>query len=939
MPQSRVRRAARVLAWLPAALLVPAAMGGAIRASEPPEESPELGRLHPLDVGTTWVYSVYDDEEPSGTHARQITSQAGVSVDAIDSVAVTSRYTDYPGDGPRSSVLYLGVEGDALLQYGLLANKDHLTIDPPAPAYELPVKRGHTWSYDGVVGTLTVSSQTRLEAIEDVEVGGTTFDACAHYVNETTYTSDAGPLDPETTEEWTCPGYGPVRTVYQVPAQGTRVVEELVEFHGVDRNWWAETAVTLTAEPAPGTTLGFDAARTNAVPNGGLRPELAWSDARAGDFSYPPATDADVSVLAEEDGEVSARDVATGEMRWRVRLTGPVVAPPTLAGGVVLVADAEKSLWALRLDNGTTSWVRRLDDVVSVSPAVVGSSAIVLTDDGRATALDLASGETRWSTGLEVRARSAPAVADDVVVVSDPAGEVIALDLDDGGETWSSSLDGALAAGPAVADGRVLLADDQGSVLALAADDGSLEWEAQTGYQPQGAFAVGDDVVTLLGGARRLEAYDLGDGHRTWTREIEETSVSPVVVGDEVVTVSRGGEVATYALDDGSARDSWGLPAPTADALLTMDVPIGLADGALVFGGDVDAAGHEATMFAYPTGPDSASSGTSFVSQVRPIPSAPVAGSALAGDVLLVPGQDSSVYRSTPDGLETVFTSDGVVPGVTVAGDLLVAQNGDQIQAWPVTGPADEPTWRFPASEPFLGSVPVAAADTVFVPVYGLGLASLELDGTPRWFTPIDNSLASSPPLPLPGGDVVYGSGTLARYDGGTGAEVWSVPGQLFSQPAYDDGLVFADTLPQIGTGGLVAVDAETGRVRWRHDNPETVIFVGPAAADGVVVYADDLGLVTAFEAASGRELWRVQLATRLAGTPVISDGRVFLSEAPRESDLFQRDYRISAHDLGSGRFLGSFEPLDSAPTSTPSVTGTADGTLLVPATTESATS
>jgi outer membrane protein assembly factor BamB len=216
----------------------------------------------------------------------------------------------------------------------------------------------------------------------------------------------------------------------------------------------------------------------------------------------------------------------------------------------------------------------------------------------------------------------------------------------------------------------------------------------------------------------------------------------------------------------------------------------------------------------------------------------------------------------------------------------------------------------------------------------GVGLAALDRQGVQRWFTPIRDSGGTTTPLPLPGGDVVYGTGTIARYDGTTGDLVWSVPdAALFTPTAYDGGLVFADLVRNEHQSGLAAIDATTGAIRWTRPNSAQQLLLGPAAGEGVVVYSDTTGLVAGLDGASGDELWTLRVETSLAGVPVIDDGRVYLAEQGRQEDLNQRASRVSAYDLRSGAFLGSYEPPDSSNSTRPVVGTTPDGDLLVPAT------
>ncbi len=925
----------RVAAWLPAVLVVPAVMAGAVYVSRPVEKSQELRELAPIEVGTTWVYEVYDHGKPSGTRTRQVTGQAGVGVDLLDAVTILSSYTDSPSSGgPYSDLLYLGLEGDSLDQHAVFVGNEHLAIDPPAPAYQLPLEEGNTWSYKGKVGEARLQYEVELQTIEDVEVGGRTFEGCAHFVTVFRWKfagqKELGP--PETQEEWTCPGFGPVRSTQSDPANDVDTSEELVEFHGKAGNWYAEAPAEATGESHPGDTLGFDPGRANFL-EGRLDPALAWSDARSARFDFPPVANDEVMVLVERDGEVSAMDVSTGEMRWRVRLTGPVVAAPTIAGDRVLVADSAKQLWALSLTDGTARWVRAFDDMVTGSPSVVDTTAVVPTDDRRVTALDVTDGSTIWQAERSTSVRTAPVVVGDEVVVADRGGEVTSYAVADGAEQWSRALEGGLVAGPTVADGRVLVGDDGGILYALGADDGALVWEERTIFYPSEQFAAGNGTLVSVGDGERVEAYDLDTGAELWSDGVDNTYAAPVIVGDQVVTVDDRGDVTVRGLRTGSTEGSWRLPLPNRDAETDIEVDPALVAGALVLVSAVSAEGHSNTLFAYPVGDEGVRPGVTFDTEVRMTPGSANGVSALAGDVLFTPGFDQALHRSTGvRQTEKVFTTDGFLPGVVPAGpDLVVSQKNDQILALPVDG--GEPRWSYDTTDAYPGLIPAVSGDTVFVPQYGTGLAAVSLaDGREKWSTAVDLPIGTTPPLPLPDGDVVYGGGALARFDGETGQQRWSVmDGVLFNNAAYDDGLVFADVVRNLTPSGLTAIDAETGETVWFHENVNTQLVVGPEAADGVVVYADSQGLVTAFDAATGAELWRLQLSTGIAGHPVIIDGRVYLSETGREEDIFQREYRVSAHDLQTGQFLGSFQPPGQAFSIQPTIGGN-DGAILAPA-------
>ncbi|MDP3893105.1 PQQ-binding-like beta-propeller repeat protein [Nocardioides sp.] len=926
----------RVASWVPAAAVVPLAMAGAYVVSEPEEQYPDLVRLHPLEVGTTWVYEVFDHGRPSGTRTRQVRGDAGLIDESglVEAVQVTSDYTDYPGSGAQSSLTYLGLRDDAILQFSLRSQLTNKPLEPPAPAYRLPLEEGASWSYEGTLdATTTISYEATLSDIGDVEVGGRTFADCAHYVNRFDIEfADGSKGDREVTDEWTCPGYGPVRVQAAIEAQDVLVTEELVEFHGVHTEWRAEDAdrvVEPTVVPL-GTTVGLTPERTNAVPDGELRPDLAWTDARDQRLSFGPASDGDVMVVGDIVGDVAATEVSTGAVRWRLSLPGPIVAPPVIVGDTAFLADAAKNLLAVDTTTGATRWVHHFDDVVSAAPTALGSALLVATDDGLVTALDLADGEVQWADTRAGPVRAAPARAADRWLVADVTGALTAY-TESGDTAWSVALEEALAVGPTVTDGVVAVADAGGIISAFDTSDGAVAWQAQTSSYPNEAFAVSDGVLVAVEDGERLEAFDTSDGTRLWRVEEDRLRSAPVIVGEQVVNVLSVGEVVVRDLASGAVEDRWLLPRVTADAEVDSDIEPTVIRDTLVIGAAVSAAENTAALYAYPLSPAATTRGVYLrTDDVRELGTAPSGVPVSADGTVFVAATDSVLYRATRDGAVPIHTSSQFQPPPAVGQGLLVAQHDEEYVAYPVAG--GDPLWRLPTEAPTPGVQPAIGEDAVFLPQYQVGLSAVAFDGTPLWDRPLLGAFGPTSPVLLPGGDVVYGAAGLTRFAGDTGETVWTDPDALLPGfPAYAEGVVYADVISQTAESGLRAYSADDGRRLWSVPVPDPLFGGGPAVAEDVVVDVDSGGVVRALDARDGAELWSLRLTSTPAGAAVILDGRVYLMELGRTEDLFTRDLRLSVHDLHTGRFLASYEPATTPYLSAPVLGPGPDGTVLVP--------
>src|SRR3954463_12803269 len=114
-----MRRTRAIAGWLPAVLLVPAAVAAGVVATVPGDDLAAMRVEQPLDVCTTWVFEASDHGAPSGSDTSQVigtVSMFGDGAGLTPAAQVRRTYSDYPGVGPRSWDAYLAVHGPTLLQ-------------------------------------------------------------------------------------------------------------------------------------------------------------------------------------------------------------------------------------------------------------------------------------------------------------------------------------------------------------------------------------------------------------------------------------------------------------------------------------------------------------------------------------------------------------------------------------------------------------------------------------------------------------------------------------------------------------------------------------------------------------------------------------------------------------------------------------------------------
>jgi outer membrane protein assembly factor BamB len=131
------------------------------------------------------------------------------------------------------------------------------------------------------------------------------------------------------------------------------------------------------------------------------------------------------------------------------------------------------------------------------------------------------------------------------------------------------------------------------------------------------------------------------------------------------------------------------------------------------------------------------------------------------------------------------------------------------------------------------------------------------------------------------------GDGNLYALDAATGKEIWrfKTEGRIRSSPAMAGGAVYVGSMD----GSLYAVDAENGKLRWRFDTQGRAlksadfgfdrksIQSSPAVADGAVYLGGRDGFLYAVDAATGKERWRLEHSASWINTaPAVAAGRVY---------------------------------------------------------------
>jgi len=245
----------------------------------------------------------------------------------------------------------------------------------------------------------------------------------------------------------------------------------------------------------------------------------------------PPAVAYDTVYVTSRGDEpnLTALDVATGDLRWQESGLGSETnLSPTVAGGLVFLV-ADKVLYALDAHGGERRWQfepgtvttddgqERGDYLQRDSVAVAGGTVFALSNK-RLIALDAETGDERWTDGVDDWASSTFSgrpIAADGVAAAVKAGVVTIYDAETGTERSTvptHSLD-------VLTDDRVYAVTD--------AEDG--DRKTVTGYDSETGIASGNRRTATDRSHRRssmMTPSTWGSRNPAWPRSTERTDAA-----------------------------------------------------------------------------------------------------------------------------------------------------------------------------------------------------------------------------------------------------------------------------------------------------------------------------------------------------------------------------------------------------------------------------
>jgi outer membrane protein assembly factor BamB len=238
-------------------------------------------------------------------------------------------------------------------------------------------------------------------------------------------------------------------------------------------------------------------------------------------------------VIGNNDGNVYALDVQSGELVWKFKTGHRVWATPLIVSDTVYIGSMDRDLYALNLADGAVRWKFHTPGAFASVPVLCGDTLFIGAFDDQLYAVDANTGDERWHFAGANWFWGRAAVYSDTVYAVDVSGNVYAISAASGTQIWHRKLGDtsnqkvAVRAGPAVAEdgSKLFVCGQNGALYALDTADGFVLWSAQSEGQALSTPVVSGTLVyeTLILGTERIRVLHAENGYQMWAYPPETT--------------------------------------------------------------------------------------------------------------------------------------------------------------------------------------------------------------------------------------------------------------------------------------------------------------------------------------------------------------------------------------------------------------------------------
>lgn len=287
----------------------------------------------------------------------------------------------------------------------------------------------------------------------------------------------------------------------------------------------------------------------------------------SGGRTFSPGADAN-AVYAVSSGNVLRINLQNGAPAWKFDAGTRLSAGVGVGEGLVLAGGGKGELFALDMATGQLRWKVKLSSEVNGQLRAVGDTVIARTGDGRVHGLSTTDGSRKWLYSrnlppLSLRGSGGLLARDGVLFAGFPGGKLVALNAANGAQLWEATV--ALPRGatelervtdvmgnPVADDKRVCAVAYQGRVACFDLKTGAPLWARDT--SSNSGLAMDEKSLYVTDDKDAITAYDKEAGRAAWRQDklARRKVTAPLALGTMIAVADAQGFVHLLSSEDGA---------------------------------------------------------------------------------------------------------------------------------------------------------------------------------------------------------------------------------------------------------------------------------------------------------------------------------------------------------------------------------------------------
>ena len=278
-------------------------------------------------------------------------------------------------------------------------------------------------------------------------------------------------------------------------------------------------------------------------------------------FSATPALADGFLYVADDNGQVTKLDAATGKSVWKAKLDGALRSSPIISDGSVFLGSSNDHCYALSAATGQTLWDSATTGAVLTSPVITGGLVVFTSSDNSVYSLNSRTGRKAWSVPYDADPSLVPLVYDGRFLLVTAGDTVYSLDPSSGRQRTTLKLPTTVLIPPTVSPDATYIITQSNTLYALGAGGRQL-WKTTLGVAPTAPPLLAGSLLIVTAQPGIVSAYETSGGKLVWRYIVQASATdsqpkaaaanvfaAPIVADGTLYVVSDDGTLSAFRAD------------------------------------------------------------------------------------------------------------------------------------------------------------------------------------------------------------------------------------------------------------------------------------------------------------------------------------------------------------------------------------------------------